>query len=175
METRAKNRKRNNGPDISAFFTPMGLLKWAAVILMLVFLATRFGGKKESSAAFPAVAEAVKAAADLTPMQEGDNQMIKRLYGLDPGSFEGVMLYYPTTNMGAEEILLVRLADPSQAAAVEEAVAQRVTTQKNSFEGYGVQQFEMLENSVTEVWPNYVLFVSAADPGAVREAFLSAL
>ena len=108
-------------------------------------------------------------------MQEGDNQMIKRLYGLDPGSFEGVMLYYPTTNMGAEEILLVRLADPSQAAAVEEAVAQRVTTQKNSFEGYGVQQFEMLENSVTEVWPNYVLFVSAADPGAVREAFLSAL
>lgn len=85
------------------------------------------------------------------------------------------MLYYPTTNMGAEEILLVRLADPSQAAAVEEAVAQRVTTQKNSFEGYGVQQFEMLENSVTEVWPNYVLFVSAADPGAVREAFLSAL
>ena len=93
METRAKSRKRNNGPDISAFFTPMGLLKWAAVILMLVFLATRFGGKKESSAAFPAVAEAVKAAADLTPMQEGDNQMIKRLYGLDPGSFEGVMLY----------------------------------------------------------------------------------
>ena len=42
METRAKSRKRNNGPDISAFFTPMGLLKWAAVILMLVFLATRF-------------------------------------------------------------------------------------------------------------------------------------
>ena len=37
------------------------------------------------------------------------------------------------------------------------------------------EQFEMLENSVTEVWPNYVLFVSAADPGAVREAFLSAL
>ena len=64
METRAKSRKRNNGPDFSAFFTPMGLLKWAAVILMLVFLATRFGGKKESSAAFPAVAEAVKAAAD---------------------------------------------------------------------------------------------------------------
>ena len=175
METRAKSRKRNNGPDFSAFFTPMGLLKWAAVILMLVFLATRFGGKKESSAAFPAVAEAVKAAADLTPMQEGDNQMIKRLYGLDPGSFEGVMLYYPTTNMGAEEILVVKLSDLSQQETVKAAMEARIQAQMDVFEGYAPEQYATLEKGVVEVHGNYLLLVVAEDTAPVQKAFLDAL
>ena len=118
---------------------------------------------------------AVQSAAELTEVQEGDNQMVKRLYGLDPAEYDGVLLYYPTTNMGAQELLLVKLKDVSQQEAVAAAVENRVTTQKNSFEGYGVEQFDMLERSITEVRGNYVLLIVAKDPDPVRAAFLAAL
>ena len=109
--------------------------------------------------------------AKLEPMQEADNQMIKRLYGIDPSQYDGVMLYYPDTNMGAEEILLVKLKDVSQQEEVSKALDARVTTQKKSFEGYGADQTAMLEKAKTIVKGNYILYVSADDPEKVTDAF----
>ena len=130
---------------------------------------------RESNADFSTVQEAVLSAADLTPMAEGDNQTIKRLYGLSASDFEGIMLYYPTTNMGAEELLLIKLKDVSQQEDVKSAIESRIETQKKSFDGYGVDQYAMLEKAVIEVQGNYVLLVVAADPAPVRKAFLGAL
>ena len=83
---------------------------------------------RESRAAFSDVQEAVISAADLTPMAEGDNQTFKRLYGLSASDYENVLLYYPTTNMGAEELLLIQLKDLSQQQAVKDAIESRLDT-----------------------------------------------
>ena len=101
--------------------------------------------------------------------------MLGRLYGLAAGDYEGVMLYCPTTNMGAEELLVIKLKDTAQQETVKAALEARIQTQKNSFEGYGVTQFEMLEKAVIEVQGNFVLLVVAQDPAPVRKAFLDAL
>ena len=130
---------------------------------------------RESRAAFSDVQEAVISAADLTPMAEGDNQTFKRLYGLSASDYENVLLYYPTTNMGAEELLLIQLKDLSQQQAVKDAIESRLDTQKKSFDGYGVDQYAMLEKAVVEVQGNYILLVVAIDPAPVRKAFLGAL
>lgn len=108
-------------------------------------------------------------------MAEGDNQAIKRLYGLSASDYENILLYYPTTNMGAEELLLIQLKDISQQQAVKSAIESRLDTQKKSFDGYGVDQYAMLEKAVVEVQGNYILLVVAADPAPVRKAFLGAL
>ena len=76
---------------------------------LCVFLYFMLSANRESRAAFSDVQEAVISAADLTPMAEGDNQTFKRLYGLSASDYENVLLYYPTTNMGAEELLLIQL------------------------------------------------------------------
>lgn len=150
-------------------------IKWLSLVLVMVFLYLLMAQGRESRTAFPDMEAAVTGAADLSVMQQADNQMVKRLYGLDPGSYEGLVLYYPTTNMGAEELLLVKLSDVSQQDAVRAAVEARVASQKSSFDGYGVDQTEMLENCVIEVQGNYILLVVAADPAPVRQAFLDAL
>lgn len=147
-------------------------LKWLAVALVVLFLATKLSQGKESQTDFSSMSEAVMAAADLTPMQQADNQMIKRLYGLDPAEYDGVLLYYPSTNMGTEELLLVKLRDPSQQDAVSAAISARIASQKSSFDGYGVNQYAMLESSITLVQGNYVLLIVAPDPAPVRQAFL---
>lgn len=151
------------------------VLKWLFVAALCVFLYFMLSANRESRAAFSDVQEAVISAADLTPMAEGDNQTLKRLYGLSGSDYENVLLYYPTTNMGAEELLLIQLKDLSQQQAVKDAIENRLDTQKKSFDGYGVDQYAMLEKAVVEVQGNYILLVVANDPAPVRKAFLGAL
>ena len=157
-------------------FSVYEIARWAMVLLALVYLVSMFGGNTASSAAAEDVAAAVVQTMDMSNMVLAENQMVKRLYGLDPSAFESCILYYPTTNMMAEELLIVKLADMSQQEAVRAAVEARLATQKTTFEGYGVEQFDMLSNhSVIEVRGNYVLFVVNANCDAALKAFRKAL
>lgn len=158
----------------NAFLYEIG--RWAAVIAGLVILLVLFGGNSVSGADPQEVAEAVTSAVDMENMQLADNQMVKRFYGLDPADYEGCILYYPNTNMMAEEVLIVKLKDISQQQTVSDAIAARLQTQKNTFEGYGVEQYDLLTNhAVVELRGNYVLFVVSDHAEAARKAFRGAL
>ena len=158
----------------NAFLYEIG--RWVAVIAGLVILLVLFGGNSVSGADPQEVAEAVTSAIDMENMQLADNQMVKRFYGLDPADYEGCILYYPNTNMMAEEVLIVKLKDISQQQTVSDAIAARLQTQKNTFEGYGVEQFDLLTNhAVVELRGNYVLFVVSDHAEAARKAFRGAL
>lgn len=154
---------------------PLEILKWAAVAALVCFLLFLSGKDAESTADFETVAAAVTGAADTAPMQTADNQMIRRLYGLDPVEYEGVLCMYPTSNMGVEEIFLIKLSSTEQQESVAEAVTARRDSQRTAFDGYGIEQCAMLDSSVIEVRGNYILFVCAADTQSVVNAFLGAI
>ena len=152
------------------------IARWAAALAALVSLAVMFSGNRVSDADPYAVADAVVQTIDMSNMLEGDNAMIKRFYGLDPSAYEACILYYPTTNMMAEELLIVKLRDTAQQETVKAAVEARIATQKNTFEGYGVEQFALLsDHAVVEVRGNFVLFVVNSQSAAARDAFVDAL
>ncbi len=152
------------------------IARWLCALLAVAVLIFMFGGNAVSDADPETVVQEVTGVLDMTNMVEGDNQMIKRFYGLDPSVFEACYLYYPTTNMMAEELLIIQLKDVSQQEAVRTAVEARIQTQKNTFEGYGVEQFEMLSNNaVVELRGNYVLFVVNSKSAEALRAFLGAL
>ena len=152
------------------------LLRWLCAGLAVVFLVVSFRQEPVSSAAFEDVASAVTASVDLSALQEGSVQMVKRLYGLNPSDFDGCLLYYPQTNMEAEELLLLKLRDTSQQEAVRAAVEARLETQKTSFDGYGLEQYDLLTNhSILDIRGNYVLFIVHKDAAAVQQAFRGAL
>ena len=150
--------------------------RWAVALTAVISLAVMFRSAPISDADPNAVREAVTARMDLTNVLEADNQMIRRLYGLDISAYESCILYYPATNLGAEELLIVKLADPELGDTVRAAVEARLKTQKNTFDGYGVEQTDLLNNhAVVEVRGNYVLFVVGQTAEQVRQAFLDAL
>ena len=152
------------------------IARWSAAVAAVISLIWMFGGNTVSNADPLEVAEAVVETIDMENMLEADNQLIKRFYGLDPASFEGCILYYPTTNMMAEEVLIVKLKDMSQQAQVRAAIEKRIETQKTTFEGYGVEQFELLtNNAVIEVRGNFILFIVNADSAEAQKAFLKAI
>ena len=152
------------------------IARWAVVLAAVISLVSMFGGDPISDADPAAVKEAVVEQMDMSQVLEADNQMIKRLYGLDPGAFASCVLYYPSTNMVAEELLIVKLTDLSQQDAVRAAVEARLNTQKTTFDGYGVEQYDMLTNhAVVEVRGNWVLFAVNANSAQALQAFLAAL
>ena len=152
------------------------IARWSAAVAAVISLIWMFGGNTVSNADPAEVAEAVVETIDMENMLEADNQLIKRFYGLDPASFDGCILYYPTTNMMAEEVLIVKLKDMSQQAQVRAAIEKRIETQKTTFEGYGVEQFELLtNNAVIEVRGNFILFIVNADSAEAQKAFLKAI
>ena len=108
--------------------------------------------------------------------QKADGRMLRRLYGLNPSDYAEVVLYYPASNMGVEELLLVKLNDTAQTGTVEAAIEARLAAQKQSFDGYGVEQTALLNNNaVTEVRGRYILFAVGVNAQAIRQAFLNAL
>jgi hypothetical protein len=149
--------------------------KWVLALLALVFLIRISSTGRTSSADFTAVADAVGGTVPMDQVVEGDRQMIRRLYGLDPADYEGVRLYYPSTNMGVEEVLVVKLSDLSQQQAVRAAMEARVQSQMDVFESYAPEQYGILQNSVIEVQGNYLLLAVGKDPAAAQRAFLEAL
>ena len=72
--------------------------------------------------------------------------------------------------------VLLKLRDTSQQEAVRAAVEARLETQKTSFDGYGLEQYDLLTNhSILDIRGNYVLFVVHKDAAAVQQAFRGAL
>ena len=152
------------------------IIRWLTVALVVALIVFHSLKNRVSSADPAAVTEAVTAVISTENMQEADAQMVKRLYGINPADYESCTLYYPTTNMGADELLIVKLKDVSQQEALSAAVDARLQTQKTAFDGYGAEQFALLsDHAVIEPRGNYFLFVVSANADAAAAAFRAAL
>lgn len=114
----------------------------AAAVLWLLWLLPR--GAADVS--FDALRAQVTDAAHPADTLEADAQMARRLYALDAADYDGLVLYYPATNMGAEELCLVRVKDASQLEAVQEAMQTRLDAQTNVFAGYAPEQYDLCAN-----------------------------
>ena len=151
------------------------VLKLIILAALAAFLFSLASANRTSSASFSDVSTAVLDSADLSSMLEGDNQMIRRIYGIDPGMLKDALLYYPSSNMGCEELFLVQISDLRQQKMIQDAMQSRIDSQRAAFDGYAPAQCDMLDRGIVEVRGNYLLLIVADDPEVVRNAFLSAI
>lgn len=145
------------------------------VVILLVFIILLQVGNKNSNSTLNAVTDSVIKAIKVEGMEESSNRMFKKFYGLNASDYEGVTLYAPVTNMNAEELLIIKLKNRSQAESVTEAINSRLETQKSSFEGYGIEQFDLLENHILDVQGNFILYIVHPDATKADQAFRSSL
>ncbi|MDO4459559.1 MAG: DUF4358 domain-containing protein [Clostridia bacterium] len=139
------------------------------------FIFSMCWGGTNSSADINDVADAVLPSVNLDNVKVADANMIIKLYGIDPANYAGAVLYYPITNMEADELFIVKLADNSQKDAVVAAAQSRLATQLNNFDGYGDAQTAMLNASKIYATGNYVIFVSGDKADESLSLFKKAL
>ena len=104
-------------------------------------------------------------------MKKGTAQDLKKYYGLNAGDYDGMMLYIPDDVMSVNEILVVKVKDESQVESVETAAEERLAAQKESFEGYGVEQTRLLRSAIEESKGYYVLLAVSKDADSIEAAF----
>ena len=150
-------------------------IRIALVVLLILFIIFLTSDGKESDASMDDVKKNVLAQVDFSSMEESTNRMFKKFYGLNAQDYEAVVLYAPITNMDAEELLIVKLMSTDQAETVTGAIEERLQTQKNSFEGYGIEQYDLLKNHVLDVEGNFILYVVHHNAEQAAEAFRKSL
>lgn len=150
-------------------------IKIALVVLLLGFIVFDMRRDPISNAQIDTVEKAVVSVSDFKDASSSENRMVRRFYGLNPKDYEGAILYAPSDNMDAKELFLIKLTDVSQSEAVQDAIEERLDTQKKSFEGYGAEQTKLLNDHVLEVKGNYILYYVGGNTSKVRQAFLDSL
>lgn len=150
------------------------IMRWATVVIALVFLLSISSGDTDTQASFAQIETAVSAQMDLSLVQKADESKLERFYGLRSEDFANSILYIPTDGVVyVEELLLVELKDETQKQTVLDAINARLETQKKTFENYNMfGQYEKLtQKTHIEVRGNFILFVISCD--AAYDAFLA--
>lgn len=139
-----------------------------ALIAYVVFLISREGN---NTASVDTIEKNITKTVSVKGMKKGTTQDLKKYYGLNANDYDGTMLYIPDDVMSVNEILVVKVKDESQVEAVEAAVEGRLSTQKKSFEGYGVEQTKLLKSAIEESKGYYVLLAVSKEADRIDTAF----
>lgn len=150
-------------------------IKYGLLGALLVYIVVLLVLNAGSLAPFERVREAVLGAADTTGMTEADDRDFKKLYGLNKNDYEEICSYYTNETMGVEELLLVRTEDEQKLESIQSAAEERISTQIQSFEGYGEEQTKLLRDAVVLKKGSLFLMVVSPDAESIKKAFSEAL
>lgn len=153
------------------------LLKLAKVLLaalLVVLLSALIHGSKWN-ADFEQLEARVETELNTAELKRGDEQLLRRLYGLNAGELKHWILYTAQDNMDVEELLFVEVAEEGQMELVHQAMEKRAETQKNNFEGYGPEQVQLIEKYVLRESDPYLLFVISRDAESIKAEFVKGL
>ena len=151
------------------------VIRYGLLVLLVVAGILLLTRNRQSSVPFETVSAKVQQSITSDHMTQEQVRFLKKFYGLNAGDYEGVLIYVPGTNMYANEALLIRLSDISQAESVRAAIEERIDTQREIFAGYAPEQTALLERAVVDVRGNYILYVTDDDADRIDEVFRSAL
>ena len=150
------------------------ILEYVIVCIILayvIFLIVSRGGDAPAKEVRKAVLSVMKT----DGMEKAGTQEFKRYYELNAKDYEDVTLYVPDGVMSVNELLIVRVKDDSQIETVLNAAEERLSTQKESFEGYGTDQTKLLNGAVLETRGQYVFMAVGKNAGKAYAAFCKSL
>lgn len=156
-----------------------GLVILCAKISLLVFLAVFlvllcFSGNYKDKPVF-VIEQAMFPTKGISSLTKGSDNDLRRCYGLSAEDYDGYFLYLSESTMAVDELLVVKLKDSSQAAAVEEQIEGRLNSQIDAFDGYGAEQTALLKAHVLERMGNYIFFAVSEEADSWKADFVSCI
>lgn len=152
-------------------FDIINICKYLMVIALIGYVVLLVSGEGSNTVSVDTIETNITNVVSVKGMKKGTAQDLKKYYGLNAGDYDGTMLYIPDDVMSVNEILVVRVKDESQVESVETAAEERLAAQKESFEGYGVEQTRLLRSAIEESKGYYVLLAVSKDADSIEAAF----
>lgn len=101
-------------------------------------------------------------------MQEQSEEIVKKNYKIKEDLYESFMSYGPISYMNVEEITIFKQSDKQKRQQLLEKVESHIDSQIKSFEGYGIEQTEMLKKAMVIQKQEYIICVVLPDIDAVE-------
>lgn len=162
-------RKRKKSINI------LDILRYFIVILFIIYIVILKTSKGANNIPVKTIEKNILQVAATDEMKKGSTQDLKRLYGLNANDYDGTMLYIPTDIMSVNEIIVIKLKDSAQFDSVEKALKNRIDTQLQNFDGYGVEQTKLINSAIIETKGNYMLMAIADNVDDIYKAFKKSL
>lgn len=107
---------------------------------------------------------------DLTSMDEGDGQRLRKLYYIGKNEIEDFIFLAPKTNMDANEVLVLKAKSQEGMDELIEKVSGRIEKAEKSFESYRPDQYELIKDRILEVRGRYLILVISKDAKEIKDA-----
>ena len=107
---------------------------------------------------------------DVSVMDEDDGTKLRKLYGVNKYDLDQFIYYGPKSNMEANEILIIKPKNDSDAEKIEKAITNRINTQSDSFRNYNKEQYEILSNHILEKKDGYIILLISKDNEKIKQS-----
>ncbi|MCY6958123.1 DUF4358 domain-containing protein [Clostridium brassicae] len=143
---------------------------------VIVFTVATFVGcsSSKSSSKSPEVSKVVeemKESIDESDMKKGDEDKLKKLYKINPDEIEEFVMYAPSTNLKANELLVLKVKDASKVDNIKEQVSKRIEKQAASFKDYLPDEYYLIEKHVLKTKGNYILLSISKNSEKIESIF----
>ena len=144
------------------------------VLCSLILVISTSCSKKESMDKSPSIEDLnneLKETVDLSNMDIGDEEKLKKLYDIDSENLEEYILYIPKSNIEANEIAIFKVKESEDLEEVEEKIKDRVEEQATNFKDYLPDEYYLIEKNVLKTKGNYILFAISEDVDKIEKIF----
>lgn len=147
----------------------LAMLVLAFAVGLLAGCTGKEGGSGNLSAV--EVGERIEKSANMGNMKQGDEERLKKLYHLSNGDVASFVLYTATSNVKADELLVIQLKEESEKDRVLAKIEGRIAAQTAKFKDYRPEEYDLIEKRVLKTHGLFVLFAVSADADNMERIF----
>lgn len=147
-----------------------GIYKFIVLFLFIFFTMSGCAVVQTKNPSVDEIVKNIQAVTDLSTMQKGDKNNLRKIYSISNKNLEEFFLYAPKTNMEANEILILKVKNQDDIDGFKESIEKRIERQGESFKSYRPEQYELLESHILMVKGKYVISVVSKDADKIKEA-----
>lgn len=129
------------------------------LVLLVLFMWPSFSRVPDSPVPFSTMEQKVRQNLDAEMYPEQDQQAIRRYLGLSPDDYADIAFFRTDSAMDADELVLVRFKNRSQADGFKEKIQKRIDAQTEVYEGYAPEQTALMKRARIELAGNYALYI----------------
>ena len=111
----------------------------------------------------------------ISSMEESSDREMLEFMNIDPAALSEYIYFQGTEALSVEELMIIKVKDTAELAALKDAVEQRIEDQISTFESYGPVQVAMLENAIISTKGHYLFYSVGKYSEKYKEVFFHAI
>ncbi|PGS78312.1 hypothetical protein COC69_15825 [Bacillus cereus] len=152
-------------------------IKRGGIMIMCIMIASALIGCSSQTKDVSAneIGETIQKGVKMDEVEKGDQKKLQKLYEINAEDIVGFALYTASTNMKADELLILKVKNSKDIETMKKKVEDRINSQSQKFKDYLPNENFLVENHVLKIKGNYILLAISAQSDKIEKKFQEVL